>query len=42
MMEGVEFTDRYSGIGTSYPCPWTVCSGPCEGMGVYPTRDERI
>ena len=36
----VEFVDRYSAIGTPYPCPWTMCKGGCAGMGVYPVRYE--
>lgn len=33
----IEFVDRYSATGTPYPNPWTICSGPCEGMGVFPS-----
>jgi hypothetical protein len=31
----VEYTDRYGGP-ENWPDPATVCTGPCEGMGVYP------
>ncbi len=30
--------DRYSATGTPRPDPATVCLGPCEGMGFYPTQ----
>lgn len=33
----MEFTDRYGGP-ENWPEPETVCRGPCEGIGVYPTR----
>jgi hypothetical protein len=32
----IEWTSRY---GSTLPDPQTMCSGPCEGMGVYPDMD---
>lgn len=32
-MEDIAFTDRYGGRD---PDPLTICSGECDGMGVYP------
>lgn len=32
----LEITDRYGG---HWPDPATVCSGPCDGMGRYPSDD---
>jgi hypothetical protein len=33
--------DRYSATGRQRPNPRTVCKGPCEGMGFFPTKDRR-
>lgn len=32
-------SDRYSATGTPRPDPTTVCLGPCEGMGYFPSND---
>lgn len=36
---GLIFTDRYRASGRAAPDPQTMCRGPCEGMGFYPTTD---
>jgi hypothetical protein len=44
----IEPTNRYQALGIPYPCPETMCTGPCEGTGVYPvkhgelTAEERV
>lgn len=35
-----ESTDRYQALSIPYPDPATMCSGPCEGIGVYPEDDQ--
>lgn len=39
MTKEIRFIDRYSATGTPRPEPETVCTGQCEGMGCFPTRD---
>lgn len=39
-MSEIEYTDRYTATGRPYPCPWTMCKGDCDGMGLYPMRFE--
>jgi hypothetical protein len=34
--ESVEYTDRYDEQGKPCPTPWTVCKGPCQGIGLFP------
>ena len=37
----MEFTDRYEALGIPHPDPKTMCTGSCEGTGVYPQhRDD--
>ena len=38
-MNGIEWTDRYEGIG--YPDHKTVCAGQCEGTGCFPVYMSR-
>ena len=38
-----EFTDRYQALGIPYPNTRTMCKGQCEGIGLYPVKnDEHI
>lgn len=38
-----QFTDRYQALGIPYPDPKTMCKGQCEGVGLYPVKnDEHI
>jgi hypothetical protein len=41
-MEEIEIVDRYSATGTPYLDPDTMCTGDCEGMGLYPTEKSKL
>lgn len=41
-MENYEFTDRYEALGIPPPDLTTMCTGQCEGVGVYPTKRPQV